>query len=117
MPASSACASSRARLADAREDDVLGRHARRQRALQLAARDDVGAIALVGQHAQHREVGVGLDRIGEMDARATSFSPSRNTARVALEGRARIDIDGRADLVGDARQRHVLGVQHAVAIG
>src|SRR3546814_4329974 len=41
-------------LADAGKDDVLGRHARGQRAFQFAARNDVSAIALPRQDAQHR---------------------------------------------------------------
>src|SRR3546814_11395895 len=53
-------------LADAGEDDVLRRHARGERALELAARNDVGAIALPREHAQHAEVGVALDREGDV---------------------------------------------------
>src|SRR3546814_11660262 len=35
-------------------------------------------------------------------------------ARVAAKGRGRIDVDGRAHLVGDARKRHLFGVERAV---
>src|SRR3546814_16206647 len=53
-------------LADAGKDDVLGRHARGQRAFQFAARNDVSAIALPRQDAQHAEVGIALDRKGNV---------------------------------------------------
>ncbi len=57
------------RLADARKDDVARRHPRRQRALHLAARDDVRAIAFARQHPEHGEIGIGLDGEGNVGAR------------------------------------------------
>src|SRR3546814_8477249 len=53
----------------ARKDDVFRRHARRERAFELAPRNDVGAIALPRQHAEHAEIGVALDREGDVLAR------------------------------------------------
>src|SRR3546814_12884076 len=56
-------------LADARKDDVFRRHARRERAFELAPRNDVGAIALPREDAEHAEIGVALDREGDVLAR------------------------------------------------
>ena len=58
-------------LAHARKDDVLSRHASRQRARQLSARNDIGAKPFALHHFEHGQVGVGLDckgdvRIGQM---------------------------------------------------
>ncbi len=80
-------------LAHAREHDVLGRHARGERAGELAARDDVGAEAFALHHAEHREVGVGLDREREVRAAQRSQRFAEH-AGVALERGARIDVDG-----------------------
>ncbi len=96
-----------ARLADARKDDVLGRHARRERAFELAARHDVGAITLPREDAQHAEVGIALDREGDVLARNILQRVAEHLC-VALERRARIDIDGSADFFGDARQGRCL---------
>ena len=46
--------------------------------------------------------------------RATPARPSRNTRAWRWKRRGGIDIDGRADFGGNARERHVLGVQFAV---
>src|SRR3546814_20035114 len=56
-------------LADAGKDDVLGRHARGQRAFQFAARNDVSAISLPSQDAQHTEEGLALTRQRERTRR------------------------------------------------
>ena len=58
----------RRRLADAGEDDALGRHAGGERAAELALGDDIGAGAEPRQEADHREIRVGLDRIADLGA-------------------------------------------------
>ena len=62
---SSAKASSRARLADAGEDDLLRRDAGGERAAQLALGDHVGAGAEPRQRRDHRLVGVRLQRVAD----------------------------------------------------
>ena len=52
-----------ARFADAREDDLFGRNASRQRAMDLALRDHVGTGAKPRQRANDRDIGVSLDRV------------------------------------------------------
>ena len=104
-----------ARLSDARKDDVFGRHPRRDRAFELAARHDVGAIALPREDTQHAEVGVALDREGNVLARNIGERVAKHL-RMAFERRARIDIDGGADFLGNARQGDVFGVENAVTI-
>ena len=99
-----------ARLADAGEHHVMRRDAGGQRARQLAARDDVGTEALIGEQAEHREVRVGLHREGDMMP-ADRLQPLAEGAGSFAERLGRIDIDGGADLLGDARERNILGVQ------
>ena len=55
------------RFADAGKDNVGGRHARGERALHLTDRDDVRAKALARQDAEYGEIGICLDRKGNMD--------------------------------------------------
>ena len=52
-------------LADAGENDLLRRHARRARAQQLALRDDVDARAEPRQRRQHGLIGIGLHRVAD----------------------------------------------------
>src|SRR3546814_8683952 len=56
---------------------------------------------------------LGLDRIGQMHPPQRQQRVAED-ARVAAKGRGRIDVDGRAHLVGDARKRHLFGVERAV---
>ena len=102
-------------LAHARKDDVLSRHASRQRARQLSARNDIGAKPFALHHFEHGQVGVGLDckgdvRIGQMRQRRLEHP------RVALQRGARIDVNRRADRLGNHAQRQVFGVHNAVAV-
>ena len=87
-----------------------------ERAAQLALGDDIGAGAEPGEQPQHGEVRVGLDRIADQ-RRARAAKASAKRRYWARERRRRIDIERRADRRGDPRDRHVLGVQLAAAIG
>ena len=115
MSASSAAAISARRLPDAGKGDAVARHARLHRAEQFAARHHVHAGAQSGQRRQHGLVGIGLHRVA--DERRQRREGFGEDAVMALDRRRRIAIEGRADLVGDARQRHVFGKERAVAIG
>src|SRR3546814_4705331 len=75
--------------------------------------NDVGAIALPREDAEHAEIGVALDREGDVLARNILQRVAKHL-RVTFERRARIDIDGGADFLGDTRQRNIFGVHHAV---
>ncbi len=102
MPASSAKAISRARLADAREHDPLRRHLDRQRAAKLALRHHVHAGAEPAERGQHAEIGVRLDRIADQrigrgrrrhrrtpdsDARASPTNSNRRGFQRSRRGR------------------------------
>ena len=87
-------------LADAGKDDAVRRNAGGQRLLQFAARDDVGAGAEPRQRLQHRQIAVGLDRIG--DQRVLRKGAGEDLV-VALQRRRRIAIEGRAHAVRRAR--------------
>ena len=106
-PASSAKASSRGGLADAGKDDALGRHAGGQGPADLALRDGVGAGAEPRQGAQHREVGVGLHRVGDQRLAELGCAAQgvAEHPEVPLQRGGRIDIDRRADRLGDAPAR------------
>jgi len=101
-------------LADAGKDDLLRGDAGRERALQFAAGDDVGAGAESRQRAEHRLIGIGLHRVADEDLLAGKGL--REHAIVPLQRRRRIAIEGRADGRGESGQIDRLGVQHAVAI-
>ena len=100
-------------LAHARENDVFRLHTRRNRARNLAARDDVGTIALLGENAQDGAVGVGLDGKGNVRSSDGGNAFAENLC-VSLQRRTRVDIDWRAHFVGNAGQRDVLGMEDAV---
>jgi len=102
-------------LADAGEHDLARRHARREGAGELAARDDVGTGAEPRQGRDHRLIAVGLERVA--DRRVDAGEGVGEAAVACLERARRIDPAGRAVRRRDLRQRHVVGVEHAVAIG
>jgi hypothetical protein len=102
-------------LADAGEDDVLGRHPCSKSHPDLALGDDVGAGAERGEDADHRGVGVGLD--GVADARIEPGERLGECGIGAAHRARRIDIDGGADLLRDRAEREVLGVELTVAPG
>ena len=102
-------------LADAGEHDLVGGHAGRARALELAFRHHVGAGAELGQRRDHRLVGIRLH--GVADQRAHVGEGAGEHLVVPLQRRGRIAIERRADAVGERVEVHRLGVQHAVAIG
>ena len=66
------------------------------------------------QRAQHRLVGVGLD--GKADERVLPGEGFGQHAVVPLQRRRRIAIERRAHLGGEARERDILGVEHAVLV-
>ena len=82
-------------LADPGEHDLFGWNAGGQRALQLAARDHVGAGAEFCKRAQHRLVGVGLH--GVTDQRLLAGKGVAEHPVMALQRRGRIAIERRAD--------------------
>ena len=55
-------------LADAGEDDALGRDAGGKRASQFAFGDHVGTGAEPGEEPQHRQVRIGLHRVADQRA-------------------------------------------------
>ena len=103
------------RLADAGEDDAVGRHAGGQRAAQLALRDHVHAGAQPRQGGDHGLVGVGLD--GVADQRVEAGEGLLQHPVVPLQRGGGIAIERRAHLGGDARQAHVLRVEDTTAVG
>ncbi len=102
-------------LADAGEHDLLGRHAGRARALELALRHHVGAGAEARQRLDHRLVGIRLQ--GVADERRHIGERAGEHAVMALERRRGIAVERGADLVRERGQVHRLGVQHAVPVG
>jgi hypothetical protein len=103
------------RLADAGKDDFLRRHARPQRAMQLAAGDDVGAGAGPGQRRDHGQVRIRLDRIADEMRQVLEGVVVR---AIAVEQRGfRVHVRRCADGVGELRQRHRLAAELAVTIG
>ena len=102
-------------LADAGEHDLLRRNAGRERALQFAARDHVGAGAEPRERRDHRLVGIRLH--GVADERRHIRERVGEHAVVPLQRRGRIAIERRADGLGEARKIDRLGVHHAGAIG
>ena len=100
-------------LADARENDLARRNSRRQRLRQLAARHNVGAGAQLGQRLEHRQVAIGLDRIGDQRALGQRFGKD---FVVPLQRGAGIAIERRADLFGQRVQPHAFRAQHAILV-
>ncbi len=115
MPSSTASASSRRGLADAGEHDLVGGNAGGQRALELAAGDDVGAGAELRQRGDHRLVGIRLH--GVADQRVDVGEGVGEDLVVPRQRRGRIAIERRADGCRERVETDRLGVQHAVAIG
>ncbi len=103
------------RFGDTREDDALGRHAGRPGALDLPARDRVGTCPGQGQSADHGQIVIGLERVTEK--RRPPAKGALQGPEPRAHGAGRIDVDGRAGLRRDPCQRHVLGMESAVAIG
>ena len=106
---------SRAVLPTPAKTILSGRRAGGERAAKLALRDHVEPGALLDEGADHRLVRVRLHRVA--DQRVEAGEGLAEDAVVADERRGRIAIEGRADRGRDCGQRHVLGVEHAVAIG
>ena len=102
-------------LADTRKDDPPRRHSARQRTVELARRHDIGTHAHACEHTHDREIGIGLQRIGDFGVTCLRDRVLKH-ARMALERCARVDVDRGADLGSDTRKRHVLGVEFAVPI-
>ena len=101
-------------LADPGEDDLVGRHAGRQRPAQLALGDHVGAGAQAREAAHHRQIGIGLERVA--DQRRQVGDGAREGAVGRLQSAAAVAVERRADRRGQRVERDVLGVQPAVAV-
>ena len=102
-----------ARLADAREHDLRGRHAASQRTLELTGRHDVGACAKLRQRPDDGKIAIRLDRIGDQRAlRQRRFEhtivPFKRGGGIAIKGRAHARRYGRD---GD-----IFGVEFAVFV-
>ena len=100
-----------ARLADAGENDQLGRHLDRQRAAQLAFRHHVHAGAEPRQRGQHAEIGIGLDRVADERA-GRGRERIGEHAIVTLERRAGIAIERGSYRGGEIGKVNLLGVEH-----
>ena len=103
------------RLADAREDDALARHARRERAAEFAFRENIGAGTEAGQRRDNREVGIGLDRIAHQ--RLASGEGGDEASVLPFKPGGGIAIERRSHRLGDAGERQFLGMKGAAAIG
>ena len=114
MSAASAARSSASVLPTPENRILRRRDAGRQRPLQLATGDHVGAGAELGQGAQHRLVGIGLH--GVADQSLLAGKGLGEDPVVALKRRRRIAIERRAHGVRELEQIDRFGVQHAVAI-
>ena len=91
------------RLAHAAEHDALGIESRRQRAGQLATRHDVRARAEIAENPEHRQVRVGLHRIGDpVRYRRESFV---ERAKLPPDYVGVVDVGRRARPVGDRGER------------
>ncbi len=102
------------RLAHPRKDDLLRRNPCAQRPFELPARHHVRPDAFLRGNGQHRLIGIGLHRIGDQ-----RIEPGERLAHhpyMPPERRPRIAIERRADLIGNRRERHVLGKHLAIAI-
>ena len=114
MSAASAARSSASVLPTPENKILLRRNAGRQRPLQFAAGDHVGAGAELCQRAQHRLVGIRLH--GVADQRLLAGKGLGEDPVMTLQRRGRIAIERRADGIREFGQIDRLGVQHAVAI-
>jgi hypothetical protein len=99
---------------DAREDDLFGRNAGGEGALQFAARDDVGAAAFAGHQGQHGLVRIGLHGVGHQ--RRDALKGFAHDADMAAQGCRGIDIKRCADLFSQLVEIDVLGIKRAVAV-
>src|SRR5262245_6516097 len=102
-------------LSDPGEHDLLRRNTGKTRALEFAARYDIGTGAKLRERRNDRLIGVGLH--GVADKRAHVGKRIGKHLVVTREGRGRVTIKWRADRGGERIEVHRLGVQHAVAIG
>ena len=101
------------RLADPGEDDLLRGHAGGQRPAQLALRDHVGAGAAARQRAHDRQVGVRLERVA--DGRGQAGKRAREGVVGLLQRPRAVAVERRAEVSRQLVERHLLGVQPAVA--
>jgi hypothetical protein len=101
-------------LADAGEDDLRRRDARRQRPAQFAFGHNIRACAEPGQRLDDGLIGIGLHRIA--DQRVEAGKAFGKDPIVALERCGRIAVEWRADFGRDVRDRHIFGVQRAVPV-
>ncbi len=102
------------RLADAGENDPLRRHARFQRALDLALAHRIGAGAFARERGQHGDVSVGFHREG--DHHIARRERVLEDIVVTLKRRGRIDVSRRADSVSNRRERDILAAENSAAI-
>ena len=101
-------------LADPRKHNFSGIAASRQHSFQLTARHDIETGPQPSQYVQHRQVAVGLDRIADqVRMLAESLVES---APVAFDRGAGINVARGANRRRDVGDRHVLGMQPAVAV-
>ena len=100
------------RLAHPAEDDALAGDAGQQRAVQLAAGDDVAAGAQLRQRAQDAQVAVGLDRVGDQVRHRRQRLVQLAVA--LADGALAVDVQRRSPPRHQLRQRHLLAVQHPV---
>jgi hypothetical protein len=100
------------RLPHAAEDDAIGRDAGAERTVQLAGGDDVGSRPHSGQGAEHGQVAVRLDRVGDQEVQ-----PGECVAQppeTLLDGGLAVQVERRAPASCRLRDRYVVAVQLAV---
>ena len=86
-------------LADAGEKCLLRIAVRLDHAREFSFGDDVESRAETGEHVQHREIRIGLDRVA--DERIPPRATCEEFPKARLERRARIHIAGRAEFPRD----------------
>jgi len=102
------------RVCRRRKDDAVRRNARGQGAANLALGDGVRSRAEVAQDLEHRDVAVGLDRVGDQRiAQARQHQGVTEDGVVPLQRGAGIDIDRRAHGPGDPAEGRILAMELA----
>ena len=101
-------------LANAAVHDALGREPSLEGALHLTERHDVRSTTLRGEPREHRQIAVGLDRVGDQVRGEGQRLVDR--AICIVDRRARVHERGRFDLRCDRRERNILAYERTVSV-